>query len=164
MSGTPVSPDPYPNSRFRVKWDGRYVASVSKVSALRRSTEVLLTRDGGDPGPGRKSPGQTEFDAITLERGRTSDTAFEEWANQVWSFTAATGTAFPLLDARKDLILELYNEAGQLVLAYKIYRCWVSEYIALSDLDGSASAVSFESIRIENEGWERDAAVVPPQP
>ena len=61
--------DPYKNFKFRVKWDGHYVAGISKISALRRTTEVVEHREGGDPSMSRKSPGLTKFDAITLERG-----------------------------------------------------------------------------------------------
>lgn len=162
MAGAAVRFDPYKNFKFRVKWDGRYVAGVSKVSALRRSTEVVVHREGGDASAARKLPGETEFDAITLERGVTSDTAFEEWANTIWSFPGSGGATSPLQDFRKDLTIELYNDAGQIVLAYKVYRCWVSEYVAHPDLDAFTSAVSFEHIRVENEGWERDQSVVTP--
>ena len=133
--------DPYKNFKFRVKWDGRYVAGVSKVSALKRTTEVVKHREGGDPSSSRKSPGRTEYDAITLERGVTHDVEFERWANKVWNFGAGLGAEVSLRDFRKDLIIELYNEAGQLALAYKLYRCWVSEFQALPDLDANANAV-----------------------
>jgi len=29
-------------------------------------------------------------------------------------------------DFRKDIIIDMFNEAGQLVLSYKVFRCWVS--------------------------------------
>jgi len=115
--------DPYKNFKFRVKWDGRYVAGVSKISGLRRTTEVIRRREGGDPSTTRKSPGLTEFAPITLERGVTHDPEFENWANKVWSLGASLGAEVSLKDFRKDIVLELYNEAGQVVLAYKIYRC-----------------------------------------
>ena len=83
--------DPYKNFKFRVKWDGRYVAGVSKVGALKRTTEVVEHREGGDPSTGRKSPGRTKFEAITLERGVTHDNEFEHWANKVWNFGAGLG-------------------------------------------------------------------------
>src|SRR6476646_9573444 len=134
--------DPYKNFKFRVKWDGRYVAGVSKVGSLKRTTEVVKHREGGDPGTSRKSPGRTEFDAITLERGVTHDQEFENWANRVWSLGASPGAEVSLKDFRKDIILELFNEAGQLALAYKVYRCWVSEYQVLPDLDANATAVA----------------------
>jgi phage tail-like protein len=114
-----------------VKWDGRYVAGVSKISGLRRTTEVIHHREGGDPSTTRKSPGLTEFAPITLERGVTHDPEFENWANKVWSLSAGLGAEVSLKDFRKDIVLELYNEAGQVVLAYKIYRCWISEYQVL---------------------------------
>ena len=120
--------DPYKNFKFRVKWDGRYVAGVSKVTGLKQTTEVVKHREGGDPSSSRKSPGRTEYDAITLDRGVTHDTEFEKWANKVWNFGAGLGIEVSLKDFRKDIIIEVYNEAGQLALAYKVYRCWVSEY------------------------------------
>jgi phage tail-like protein len=154
--------DPYKNFKFRVKWDGRPVAGVSKVSGLRRTTEVIRHREGGDPSTTRKSPGLTEFAPITLERGVTHDPEFENWANKVWSLGANLGAEVSLKDFRKDIVLELYNEAGQVVLAYKIYRCWVSEYEILTDLDANANAVAIEHITLENEGWERDHSVKEP--
>ena len=154
--------DPYKNFKFRVKWDGRYVAGVSKVGALRRSTEVISHRDGGDPSSERKSPGQTRYEPITLERGVTHDLEFEQWANKAWTVRAGLGAESSLKDFRKDMIIEVYNETGQVVLAYRVYRCWVSEYTALPDLDAGASAIAIQSIQLEHEGWERDEAVVEP--
>ena len=154
--------DPYKNFKFRVKWDGRFVAGISKVGVLKRSTEVVKHRDGGDPSSSRKSPGRTEYDAITLERGVTHDKDFEQWANKVWNYGSALGTEVSLLDFRKNVIIEVYNEAGQLALAYKVFRCWVSEWQALPDLDANANAVAIQHIKLENEGWERDVSVVEP--
>lgn len=154
--------DPYKNFKFRVKWDGRYVAGISKVSALKRSTEVVEHREGGDPSTSRKSPGRSKFEAITLERGVTHDVEFERWANKVWNFGAGLGAETSLRDFRKDLILEVYNEAGQVVLAYKIYRAWVSEFQALPDLDANANAVAIQTLKLEHEGWERDLSVAEP--
>jgi phage tail-like protein len=149
--------DPYKNFKFRVKWDGRYVAGVSKVGALKRTTEVVKHRDGGDPSSTRKSPGRTEYDAIMLERGVTQDLDFELWANKVWSFKAGLGLESSLADFRKDIIIEVYNEAGQIAVAYKVYRCWISEWQCLPDLDANANAIAIQHIKLENEGWERDA-------
>jgi len=154
--------DPYKNFKFRVKWDGRYVAGVSKVSALKRTTEVVEHREGGDPSTGRKSPGRNKFEAITLERGITHDTGFEAWANKVWNFGAGLGSEVSLADFRRNIVIEVYNEAGQLALAYKVFRCWVSEFQAQADLDGNANAVLIQHIKLENEGWERDAEVPEP--
>jgi phage tail-like protein len=154
--------DPYKNFKFRVKWDGRYVAGVSKVGALRRTTEVVTHRDGGDPSNERKSPGQTKYEPITLERGVTHDLDFEQWANRIWVLGGGLGAESSLADFRKNIIIEVYNEAGQLVIAYRIYRCWVSQYTALPELDASANAVAIQSIQLEHEGWERDEAVVEP--
>ena len=162
FSVNPTRFDPYKNFKFRVKWDGRYVAGVSKVSALRRTTEVIEHREGGDPSSSRKSPGRTIYAPITMERGVTHDQEFEQWANKVWQFGAGRGSEVSLKDFRKDIILEIYNEAGQLVIAYRIYRCWVSEYAALPDLDANSSSTLIEQIKLENEGWERDQEVVEP--
>ena len=155
--------DPYKNFKFRIQWDGRYVAGISKISGLRRSTEVISHREGGDPSSSHKSPGRTEYDPITLERGITHDQEFEKWANKVWNLGAGLGTEVSLKDFRKDILLELYNEAGQRVLAYKIFRCWVSEYQILPNLDANISAVAIELIKLENEGWERDPSVKEPK-
>ncbi|HEV2690484.1 MAG TPA: phage tail protein [Bryobacteraceae bacterium] len=154
--------DPYKNFKFRVKWDGRYVAGISKVSSLKRTTEVVKHRDGGDPSTSRKSPGRTEFEAISLERGVTHDPEFEAWASKVWRVGAGLGAEVSLKDFRKDIIIDFYNEAGQLAISYKVYRCWVSEYQALPDLDANANAVAIQHIKLENEGWERDTSVTEP--
>jgi phage tail-like protein len=154
--------DPYKAFKFRVKWDGRYVAGVSKVSALKVTREVIEHREGGNPSTPLRSPGQSKFEPITLERGVTHDLEFERWANSVWNYGAGLGSEVSLKDFRKDIIIELYNEAGQLVIAYKVYRCWVSEYQSLPELDAMGNAVAIQSLKLENEGWERDLAVVEP--
>lgn len=161
--------DPYKNFKFRVKWDGRYVAGVSKVSALKRTTEVVKHRDGGDESSSRKSPGRSEYDAITLERGVTHDIDFEQWANKVWDYSNAQAgpeqriQEVSLADFRKEIIIDVFNEAGQKVISYQVYRCWVSEYQALPDLDANANAVAIQHIKLENEGWIRDTSVVEPK-
>ena len=154
--------DPYKNFKFRVKWDGRYVAGVSKVGMLKRTTEVVEHREGGDPSTVLKMPGQSKFEAITLERGVTHDPDFAAWANKVWNFGSQLGAEVSLADFRKDIIIEVYNEAGQLALAYNVYRCWVSEFQALPELDASANSVAIESITLQTEGWEADTAVTEP--
>lgn len=156
--------DPYKNFKFLIKFVGNTnpVAGVSKVSSLKRTTEVVKHREGGDPSSSRKSPGRTEYEPITLERGVTHDLEFEQWANKVWDFTSGRGTEVSLKDFRRDLIIEVYNEAGQLAIAYKVFRCWVSEYQALPDLDANANAVAIQTIKLENEGWERDTEVTEP--
>jgi phage tail-like protein len=152
--------DPYKNFKFRVKWDGRYVAGVSKVGALKRTTEVVEHREGGDPSTSHKSPGRTKYEPITLERGITHDTEFEAWANKVWNF--GSGVEVSLKDFRKDVLIDVFNEAGQKVLSYKVFRAWVSEYQALPDLDANANAVAIQHIKLENEGFERDYEVPEP--
>ncbi len=162
FSVNPLRFDPYKNFKFRVKWDGRYVAGISKVGSLKRTTEVVTHREGGDPSSSRKSPGRSEYEAITLERGVTHDPEFEKWANKVWNFGSGLGAEVSLKDFRKDVILEVYNEAGQTAISYKIYRCWVSEFQAMPELDANANAVAIQTLKLENEGWERDYEVVEP--
>ena len=154
--------DPYKNFKFRVKWDGRFVAGVSKMTALKRTTEVVRHRHGGEHSSSRKSPGRTEYNAITLERGVTHDLEFEQWASKVWNFGAGPGAEVSLKDFRKDIIIDVFNEAGQKVISYQVFRCWVSEYQALPDLDANAGAVALQHIKLENEGWQRDPEVVEP--
>lgn len=155
--------DPYKNFKFRIKWDGRYVAGISKVSVLQRTTEVVEFRVGGDPSTVRKSPGQTKFEPITLERGVTHDPDFDKWAHKVWNFRAGLGAETSLKDFRKDITIELYNEAGQLALAYNVFRCWPSEYHALPELDASGNAVAIQTLKLENEGWQKDYQEAEPQ-
>jgi phage tail-like protein len=163
--------DPYRLFKYRLKWDGKYVAGISKVSAFTRSTQVVSHRAGGDPATPRRMPGQSEFSAIRLERGVTHDAAFEQWASKVWDYhnsttedpqSGAGNQDVSLVDFRKDLILELYNEAGQKVLAYNIFRCWPSEFIALPELDANGNAVAISALTLQNEGWERDTAIAEP--
>jgi phage tail-like protein len=156
--------DPYKNFKFQVFWEGTTtpVAGVSKMSSLRRTTEVVRHREGGDPSSSRKSPGRTEYEAITLERGVTHDTEFEQWANKVWNYGSGLGSEVSLEDFRRNIILDVYNEAGQLAIRYKVYRCWVSEYQAMPELDANANAVAIQTLKLENEGWERDYDVPEP--
>ncbi len=155
--------DPYKTFQFKVMWEGKYVAGVSKVTGLTRTTQVVRHREGDLPAQVHLSPGQTEYSAITLERGVTHDLEFEQWANKVWTYGNSEGKEVSLKDFRKDIIIELYNEAGQKVLAYKIFRCWVSEYTALPDLDANANSVAIQKIKLENEGWVRDTEVKEPE-
>jgi phage tail-like protein len=150
--------DPYKSFMFRVKWDGEYIAGLSKMGALKRSTEPVTHRVGGDPSFERKSPGKTTYDAVTLERGVTHDKAFEAWANLVHSLQAPMS----LKNFRKDVTVDVYNESGQKVLSYLLFRCWVSEFQALPAMDAATAAVAIETIKLENEGWVRDEAVVEP--
>ena len=167
MAQFPTNPtriDPYKNFKFRVKWDGKYVYGGSKLTGLKRTTEVVEHRSGGDPSTSHKSPGRTNYEAVTLERGLTQDLAFHDWAGLVWKFGAALGSEVSLDNFRKDIYLEVYDESGQLEIAYKIYRCWVSEYQALPDLDANANAIAIEHIKIENEGFECDFSVTESNP
>ena len=154
--------DPYKNFKFRVKWDGRYVAGISKVSMLKRTTEVVKHRDGGDPSSSRKSPGRTEYEAVTLERGVTHDPEFDRWANKVWLVNQGRGAESSLRDFRKDIVIQLLNEAGQVAVAYKIYRAWPSEYQIVGELDANANAVAIQHLKLECEGWERETETPEP--
>lgn len=146
--------DPYKNFKIRIKWDGRYVAGISKIIAPKRTTEVVDHRQGGDSNSSRKILGQSK-QPITLERGVTHDTEFEKWANKVWKFDSGLDSEVSLKDFRRDCILEIYNDAGQLAISYKVYRCWVSEYQALHELDTRGNAVAIQTLVLQNEGWER---------
>lgn len=154
---------PYKNFKFRIKWDGDYVAGVTKVSPLRRTTATIEHRDGGDPSRVYKTPGQTSYEPVTLERGVTHDPKFEEWASMVWQLDSGLGSEVSLKDFRKDVTIEMFNEAGQLVLAYTLHRAWVSEYQAIPDLDASASAIAIQTLKLEHDGWQRDTAIEVPQ-
>ncbi|SRR6266849_7898215 len=147
--------DPYKNFKFRVLWDGRPVLGVSKAGSLKRTTEVVKHRNGGENSYDHKSPGRTSYDAITLERGVTHDLEFEKWANAVHNFQG--DPTMDLAGYKKDLTLEVMNEKGQVALRYHLFRCWVSEFAALPDLDANANAVAIEHIKVELEGWQRDA-------
>lgn len=153
--------DPYKNFKFLVVWDGRVVAGISKVSALKRTTEVVKFRSGGDPSTPVLSAGRTEFDAITLERGVTHDAEFDRWANKVWTVGQQLGSE-ESRDFRKDIVIQLLNEAGQVALVYKVFRAWPSEYQIVSELDANANAVAIQHLKLENEGWERDYEVPEP--
>ncbi|MEM6310001.1 MAG: phage tail protein [Pseudomonadota bacterium] len=154
--------DPYKNFKFGVKWDGRFIAGVSKVSALKRSTESVGFRDGASISRRIQSPGKTSFDPITLERGITHDTEFEDWANQV--FNMSGDRAVSLRNLRKDIRIELYNLSGQLVIGYNVFRCWVSEYQALPELDAAGEGnVAIERLVLDHEGWRRDLDVQEPE-
>jgi len=154
---------PLPSSRFRVKWDNTYVLGVSKVSGLVRSSAVVEHREGGDPSPTHLGPGQVRYHPITLERCVSYDITFEQWANKVFDWTnsgGAIGENTSLLDFRKDLTIEIYNEAGRKVVAYLVHRAYVSEFSGMSDLDANGNAPLMERIVLQNEGWERDDTIV----
>jgi phage tail-like protein len=152
--------DPYKNFKFRVRWDGKVVAGLSKVSLLKQSTEPVTHREGGDPSSARLTPSVWKFEPVTLERGVTHDLEFESWAKLIWNVEG--DAVISLKNFRKDIIIELLNEQGNLAKAYKIYRCWVSEYQALPELDANAHVVAIEKLVLQNEGWERDVEVTEP--
>jgi phage tail-like protein len=154
--------DPYKNFKFLVLWDGQTVAGCSKISPLKRTTEVIKHRNGGDPSSPRKSAGRTEFEAITIERGVTHDPEFDRWANKVWMVGQGLGSESALKDFRKDIVIQVLNEAGQVALAYKVYRAFPSEYQVLGEMDANANAVAIQHLKLECEGWERDLEVAEP--
>lgn len=152
--------DPYRNFKFKLKWDGQYVAGLSKCSALKKTTESTDWREAGDPSTSRKLPGKTSYEAITLEAGVTHDTTFEDWANLVNNFQG--DSSMSLKNFRKDITIDVFNLQGMKALSYNVHRCWVSEYQALPELDASGNAVMIRTIKLENEGWERDTSVTEP--
>jgi len=152
--------DPYKNYKFRVVMDGRTVMGVSKVGALKRTTEVVKHREGGENSTDHKSPGRTSYEGITLNRGITHDREFERWANLVHPYAGDPG--MDLVNYKKDLVIEVMNEKGQVAFRYFLFRCWVSEYTALPELDANANAVAIESMKIELEGWDRDLDTTEP--
>jgi phage tail-like protein len=145
--------------QFRVKWDGKVIPDVSKVSGLRRVTEAIENRPGGDPNVMRYSPGISRYVPIVLKRPRSFDTSFEQWANKVWNFGSGLGAEVSLRDYRKDIIIELCDDTGKVLMAFKVYRCWISEYIALTDLDADEDASAMEVLVLHHEGWERDYSI-----
>jgi phage tail-like protein len=153
--------DPYKQFKFRVKWDGRYIAGIDKVSGLHRKTQVITVRQGNESAVDRTLPGQTKYEPILLERGRTHDTEFERWANAVWQPGAGFGPGSSP-DYRKDIVIELLNEAGQVALAFRVFQCWPSKYSALQEMEANSTDIAIESIVLQHEGWVRDPEVVEP--
>jgi phage tail-like protein len=146
--------DPYKTYKFRVLWDGKAVLGVSKVGQLHRTTTVVPHRSGGENSTDHKSPGRTQYEGLTMERGITHDLEFEAWANKVHPY--AGDSAMDLVGYKKELTLEVMNEKGQVALRYFIHGAWVSEFTAIPQLDANANSVAIETIKIEMDGWERD--------
>jgi len=154
--------DPYKSYAFLVYFgtSTQPVAGVSKVTGLKRSSDVISYKEGGS-GLERKGIGRTKYDPITLERGVTHDPDFETWANAAQVLDKGAPST-SLKSLRQDVVIVLLNEARQPVHRYKVYRCWVSEYQALPDLSGDSTAVAIEHIKLENEGWEHDLSLTEP--
>lgn len=144
------------NINFCVRWDGRIIPGINKISGLRRKTEVVENRSGGDPSMMSRSPGKTEYKPIVIQRPRTRDKEFKRWANKVWNFGSGLGSEVSLKDYRKDIIIELRDDMGKVLMAFRVYRCWPSEYVALSDLDANDNSLATEMLVLEHEAWERD--------
>ncbi len=152
--------DPYKNFKFRLLWDGKSVLGISKCSSLKRTTEVVKHREGGENSTDHKSPGRTTYEAITMERGITHDLEFEKWANLVHPYSGDAG--MDLVNYKKELTLEVLNEKGHVAKRYFLHNCWVSEFTAVPDLDANANAVAIETMKVELEGWERDVETKEP--
>jgi phage tail-like protein len=150
----PTRTAPYRGFKFKIKIDNVYVAGISKCSALKKTTEMVEWREGGDPSTSHKLQGKTKYEAITLTAGVTHDSTFEAWANQVNNFRGDGDGSNK--NSRKDIIIDVFNENDQKVLSYKVFKCWVSEYQALPELDAGSNTVMLTTIKLENEGWERD--------
>lgn len=153
--------DPYRTFKFQILVDGRPVAGLKKMSALKRKTEPVKWRAAGDPSTERILPGGTSYEPITLEQGLSHDPVFENWANLVNN--VGGDAAMSLKNFRKDIIINVLNLQGQVAISYKVFRAWVSEYQALPDFDaGTMNAVGIQSVVLQHEGWQRDAAVAEP--
>lgn len=153
--------DPYRTFKFQVLIDGQPVAGLKKMSALKKTTEAVDWRTGGDPTHVRKLPGGTKYEAITLEQGLTHDPVFENWANLVNNIDGDSGMS--LVNFRKDIVINVLNLQGTVSISYHVKRAWVSEYQALPDFDaGTTNSVGIQTIKLEHEGWDRDEAVAEP--
>lgn len=153
--------DPYKNFKFRVKWENRYVAGLSKMSAIKRATEAIEWREAGGPSVVRKMPGRTKFEPVSLEAGLTHDQQFLEWAEQV--VNPQGDAAMSLKNYRKEVTVEVLNMQGTPVIAVRLHRAWVSEFQMIPELDANANAVAIQMLKLEYEGFSRDAAVTEPQ-
>jgi phage tail-like protein len=158
FSVNPYRRDPYSGSSFRVRWDGENIAGVFRISGLERVTDVVTERNGADPTLEHRIPGRTRYEPITLERGRTHDTAFEDWANLI----SSPAGPMSLAHFRKDVLIELINEQGAVAMAFHVHRAWPSHYTALGPLDADSDSLALESLVLEHEGFERDTGVSEP--
>jgi phage tail-like protein len=151
--------DPYKSYRFLVFFGQSTtpVAAVSKVTGLKRSSDVIEYKEGGNPVI-LKGLGRTKYEPITLERGVTQDSTFLDWADAAQRLDQGAPIN-SLANLRREVHIQLLNEEGQPVQAYVVHRCWVSEFQALPDLDAGASAIALEHIKLENEGWWKDPAI-----
>jgi phage tail-like protein len=152
--------DPYKNFRFRVSWDGTLVAALSKMSAIKKTTEAIEWRAAADAGIVRKQPGRTKFEAVSFEQGLTHDRKFFEWANQVNNPVGEAANS--LLAYRKTVRVEVLNMQGTPVMAFNLLRAWASEFQALPEMDANANAVAIQSLKVEYENFVLDEAVVEP--
>ena len=153
--------DPYRTFKFQILIDGQPVAGLKKMGALKRKTEAVKWRTAGDPSHERILPGGTSYEPVTLEQGLTHDPVFEQWANLVNNIEG--DAAISLKNYRKDIVINVLNLQGNVAISYKLFRAWVSEYQALPELDaGTMNTVGIQTITLQHEGWQRDAAVTEP--
>ena len=153
--------DPYRTFKFQVVIGGTVVAGLSKMSALKKSTEVVDWRYAGDPSHVRKLPGGTSWEPITLEQGLTHDPMFMELANRVNNIDG--DAAMSLLNFRVPVIINVMNLQGAVAMSYKVSRAWVSEFQALPDFDSnSMNTVGIQTLTLQHEGWQIDGAVSEP--
>jgi len=153
--------DPYRTFKFQIIIDGKPVAGLKKMGALKRKTEAVKWRSAGDPSTERILPGGTSYEPVTLEQGLSHDPVFENWAKLVNNVDG--DAAMSLANFRKDIVINVLNLQGTVVLSYVLYRAWVSEYQALPEMDaGSMNAVGIQTITLQHEGWQRDTAVQEP--
>ena len=105
-----VCPDLYAHMRYRVRWDGRYVAGVNHVSGLLRGLPGGRRADGQPALPPSVAPTPTHWLPVVLERGLTRDAEFVAWAaRQAASPRAqasiqASGQAAALVSGRRTAL------------------------------------------------------------
>lgn len=152
--------DPYKNFKFRVVWNNNAVAGLSKMSAIKRTTEVVEWREAGGPSIIRKMPGRTKCEPVTLEAGLTHDRQFLEWADQVNNPQGDADTS--LKNYRKEVTIEVLNMQGEKAIAITLQRAWVSEFQMLPEMDANANAVAIQILKLEYEGFKLDEQVTEP--
>lgn len=152
--------DPYKNFKFRIKWENQYLAGLSKMSAIKRSTEAIEWREAGGPSVVRKLPGRTKFEPVSFEAGLTHDKQLIDWADLVNN--PRGDAAMSLKQYRKEVTVEVLNMQGTPVMAFILHRAWVSEFQAIPELDANANAVAIQILKLEYEGFSVDSAIAEP--
>jgi phage tail-like protein len=154
--------DPYRTFKFQVLLGGVTVAGLSKMGAIKRTTEAVKWRSAGDVSSQRVMPGGSTWEPVSLEQGLSHDPVFEEWANQVNNVVDGDA-GMSLLNYRRDVVINVMNLQGVPVISYVLRRAWVSEFQALPEFDANnMNTVGIQSIIMQHEGAFRDTAVVEP--